>query len=70
MALYIDIFKNVLINIDINISMNVFIDIDIDIFKSDLIDIDIFKKCRYIDNRYMEHPYQRTTLSVFLHLYG
>ena len=36
--------------------MNVFIDIDI--FKSDLIDIDIdididiFKKCRYIDNRY------------------
>ena len=34
--------------------MNVFINIDI--FKSDLIDIDIdidiFKKCRYIDNRY------------------
>ena len=42
----IDIFQNLLIDIDINI----------DIFKSDLIDIDIdidiFKKCRYIDNRY------------------
>ena len=50
--------QNSLINIDIDIDIfkNVLIDIDIDIFKSDLIDIDIaidiFKKCRYIDNRY------------------
>ena len=53
----IDIFKNVLIDIDI----------DIDIFKSDLIDIDIdiFKKCRYIDNRYGLSIY-RTPLAVMV----
>ena len=45
--LYIDIFKNALIDIDIDIDIfkNVLIDIDIDIdiFKNVLIDIDIFK---------------------------
>ena len=46
-----DIFKNVLIDIDI--FMNGLFDIDIDIFKSGLIDIDIFEKCRYINNRYI-----------------
>ena len=52
----IDIFKNILIDIDISMNVFIDIDIDIDIFKSDLIDIDIgidiFKTCRYIDNRY------------------
>ena len=45
------------------------VSIDIDIFKSDLIDIDIdidiFKKCRYIDNRYGLSIY-RTPLDVAL----
>ena len=57
----IDIFKTVLIDIDIDIFKNGLIDIDI--LRSDLIDIDIFKKCRYIDNRYGLSIY-RTPLLV------
>ena len=47
-----DIFKNDLIDIDIDsdIFKNALIDLAFDIFRSGPIDIDIFQKCQYIDN--------------------
>ena len=47
-----DIFQNLLIDIDMDIFKYCLIDIDINIFKNDHIDIAIFQKCRYIDNLY------------------
>ena len=51
----IDIFKNLLIDINIDIDTLKNGVIDINIFKIFLIDIDIdiFKDCQYIDNQYV-----------------